>query len=221
MWRTASGALCLALAFLLFAGVAEGQDDPSPTEPSEYVPAAGGDAPIRPGDQIRIEIWREPDFSGVFNVDEQGEITLPRLGRMRVTTGSANELQTHLREEFGAFLRNPSVDVVVLRRVGVHGEVRRPQLYMVDLTMTVRDVIALAGGVLETGNPNRVTIVRGGEEIRLERDEIASFATAELRSGDQIVVGRRSWFALNPIATITTAATVGPLLVGLVTRLFR
>jgi protein involved in polysaccharide export with SLBB domain len=154
-------------------------------------------------------------------VDERGEITLPRLGRIRVIDHSADVLQESLRKEFSAFLRNPSVEVVVLRRIGVHGEVRRPQLYMVDLTMTVRDVIALAGGVLETGNPNRVTIVRGGEEIRLDREEIASFATAELRSGDQVVVGRRNWFALNPIAAITTAATVGPLLVGLVARLVR
>lgn len=169
---------------------------------------AGRDATIRPGDQIGLQIWREPDMSGTYDVDDGGEVTLPRLGTIRASDKSAGELQALLREEYAAYLRNPSVEVSVLRRVGVHGEVRRPELYMVDLTMTVRDLIARAGGVTEVGNPNNIVIVRGDEQIRLGRDEIARFATTELRSGDQVVVGRRNWFLLNPLAVISTAASV-------------
>ncbi|HZI73301.1 MAG TPA: polysaccharide biosynthesis/export family protein, partial [Gemmatimonadales bacterium] len=39
---------------------------------------------VRPGDLIRLKIWREPDMSGDIAVDEAGVATLPRLGAWRV-----------------------------------------------------------------------------------------------------------------------------------------
>jgi polysaccharide biosynthesis/export protein len=204
---------CLLMAAAPLTGQQEDE-----TRGHEYVPPAGGDAAIRAGDQVGIQIWREPDLSGVFMVNESGEVTLPRLGTMRVSDRSASELQDDLRDAYGRYLRNPSVQVTVLRRIGVHGEVLRPQLYMVDLTMTVRDVIALAGGVGPYGNPDNVVIIRGDERIRLGREESARFATAELRSGDQILVGRRRWWALDPGATIALGIAVASFAINVLRR---
>jgi polysaccharide biosynthesis/export protein VpsN len=171
-----------------------------------------GSGIVRIGDQIAVRIWREEDLSGEFVVDHNGDVVLPRLGIVRVSGRPADELQQWLRAEFEQFVRHPSIEVRLLRRVGVHGEVRNPDLYMVDLTMTLRDVIAKAGGLTEQAAPDRITIVRGGERIRLGRGTEAQFLTADLQSGDQVVVGRRNWIALNPFAVISTATTLASLL---------
>jgi protein involved in polysaccharide export with SLBB domain len=146
---------------------------------------------------------------------------LPRLGRIRADAMTAASLQDSLYTSFGRYLRNPSIQISVLRRIGVHGEVRSPDLYMVDLTMTLREVIASAGGITDAGNPEKITIIRAGEEVRLDGAGQAQFVTAELRSGDQIVVGRRSWISMNPMAAISTSTAVISFLVGVVLPLVR
>lgn len=175
---------------------------------------------IQPGDQVVLNIWREPDLSGTFAVDADGIVSLPRVGALQATEHSGVELQAIVREELSRYLRNPTIDVRVLRRVGVQGEVRMPDLYMVDLTMTLRDVISEAGGITEFGNPNRIAIVRDGERIALGDGEQARYLAAELRSGDQVVVGRRSWFEINSLAIVSTAAVVVSVLVPLLRSAF-
>ena len=47
--------------------------------------AAPGDAasPLRSGDALRLRIWREPDLSGDFTIDDDGVVTLPKIGRVQ------------------------------------------------------------------------------------------------------------------------------------------
>ncbi len=171
-----------------------------------------GAGTVRSGDQISIRIWRDPDLSGEFTVDHNGDVVLPRLGIVKVSGRQAEELQRWLRTEYEQYVQHPAIEITLLRRVGVHGEVRKPDLYMVDLTMTLRDLIAMAGGLTEQGDPNKIVIVRGGEQIRIGRGNAAQFVTAELQSGDQVVVGRRSWILLNPLAIVSAATTVASLI---------
>src|SRR5690606_7662871 len=135
------------------------------------IPAASAAARIQPGDQVSLRIWNEPEMSDTFHVAETGEVVLPKLGVVRVTDLSASAARDSLQRAYAEFLRNPSVEVTVLRRVGVQGDVRKPDLYLVDLTMTLRDVIARAGGITEYGNPRRIEIVRGGERIPIGEGE--------------------------------------------------
>jgi polysaccharide export outer membrane protein len=181
--------------------------------------AQSADARIRPGDQVTVRIFREPDLGGVFTVSAAGDVVLPRLGRLGVTELTAPALQDSLVRAYGEYLRNPSIEVVVLRRIGVQGEVRRPDSYMVDLTVTLRDLIARAGGVTEAGNPNGIVIVRGAERIEVDEADSGRFSAAELYSGDQVVVGRRSWMALNPAVAAGTAMSIVSFLIGLMTLL--
>ncbi len=211
MLRRTRGAILGPIAMLALAAA------PMQAQQAAIRPDSGGVADgVYPGDQIVLKIWREPEMSGEFIVDTRGEVVLPRLGRVQVMGRSALALQDSLRAEFSRYLREPSVDIAVLRRVGVQGEVRKPDLYMVDLTMTLRDVISQAGGITETGNPRRITIVRDGEEIRLGKGDGARFSATELRSGDQVVVGRRSWFEINSLAIASTAAVVVSVIVPII-----
>lgn len=211
--HTTPGAMRHLLSILLLAAAAV----PCAAQAVDTVPApvAGTAARVMPGDQVVLRIEREPDFSNTFPVAENGEAVLPRLGAVRVADLTAGELRDTLRARFAEYLVNPRIEVTVLRRVAVHGEVRRPDLYMVDLTMTLRDVIAKAGGITEAGNPNKIEIVRGTERIRLARDRSEDFLAAELRSGDQILVRRRSWMALNPTVAVSTATGLVTFAIGL------
>jgi polysaccharide export outer membrane protein len=78
------------------------------------------------GDRVRVRVWREPQLSDEFMVDENGSIVFPRLGRTTVAGRSIASLQDTLTARYAEYLRNPEVTVTVLRRVGVLGEVRAP-----------------------------------------------------------------------------------------------
>ena len=174
----------------------------------------GGEIGILPGDRIRIQIWREPELSGTFHVDERGDIVLPKLGPVSVLGLGPAQARERIQDRYSAFLRNPSVEVMVLRRIGVHGEVKAPTLYWLDVTMSVRDAIAVAGGITPSGNPEEISIVREGRTIELQGGETAALVESGLRSGDQIVVDRRSWIALNAPYVISSGISLLGILSG-------
>lgn len=153
--------------------------------------------PIRPGDVIRLRVWREPDLSGEFPVDLSGQVTLPKLGAMHVATAPGDSLRAVLVAAYGRFLRQASVDVTVLRRVRVAGAVRTPGLYTVDPTITIGDVLVLAGGATPEGDVRRVRLVRDGARVggALSRD--ANLGAVAIRSGDQLEVPERAWASRN------------------------
>jgi polysaccharide export outer membrane protein len=141
-------------------------------------------------------------------VDATGQIVLPRVGPMRVAGLTIGSLQDSVRARYAAYLRDPVVTVTVLRRVGLQGEVRAPGLYFVDPTTTLRDVIAQGGGLTEAANPSRVDVVRAGRAVPVTTVARDRATLAELRSGDAIVVGRRSWLSRNALAVVSTLGLV-------------
>jgi polysaccharide export outer membrane protein len=161
------------------------------------------------GDRVRVKAWREPQYSDDgLSVDASGEIVLPRVGPLRVTGLTIGTLQDSVRARYAAYLRDPVVTVTVLRRVGLQGEVRAPGLYYVDPTTTLRDVIAQGGGLTEAANASRVEIVREGRLVPVAGAARDRASLAELRSGDAIIVGRRSWLSRNALAVVSTLGLV-------------
>src|SRR5688572_26876802 len=151
-----------ALACLLGCGVsfAAAQDGGS-TAPANSASLPG----VRPGDVIRVWIWREKDYSGEFPVEARGVVVLPLLGEISVPGKTAEALADTLRKAYRKYLNNPSIQVTVLRRIAVQGEVVKPGLYPADATITVGELIALAGGVTPGGNPKKIRLVREGRVI--------------------------------------------------------
>ncbi len=206
--------LGLALVFFLTAGASAAAQNAQVAGNGPGTPVATS---LLPGDVIRIQIWREEGLSGDFQVDEGGEVVLPLLGRKQVVGVSPETLRDQLTEEYDAYLVNPSVNVTLLRRVTVMGEVRVPGLYPVDATVSVAQLIALAQGVTPDGDVNRITLVREGRTIRTDLAGTMAITDAGIRSGDRILVGKRSWMSrnLSSLAWITSIVTN---LVLLVTR---
>ncbi len=206
-WRLLQAGWTCVLLLLACAGVASGQSSSGPD------PAGAVSASIRPGDVVRVRIWREPDWSGEFTVDETGTVVLPKLGPVTVTGDSVGALRAKLMRAYEGFLSHSAVEVTVLRRLLVLGAVRNPGLYAVDQTMTVEDGLALAGGATPIGSPNHVELLRHGQKLPVRLTLRTQLTDSSIRSGDQLYVPERSWISRNPGVFVGIVSAVATTLV--------
>jgi polysaccharide export outer membrane protein len=169
----------------------------------------------RPGDRVAVHVYGEPQLTDAATLDEQGRIMLPRIGMIQADAMPIAALRDTIRSRMSAFLRDPAIEVTVLRRIVVNGEVMRPAVYYVDLTATMGEAIAQAGGLRETASTSKVFLVRGSRRTQVKNWESDQSPTADLRSGDQIVVGRQSWLALNIIPVVGISISVVTLMISL------
>lgn len=180
-------------------------------------PSAFADRP-QPGDVVRLRVWREPELSGEFPIDETGEVVLPRIGPLNVADDTPASLKARIVGELERYLTHSSIDVDLLRRIQVLGAVRNPGLYPVDATMSVSDVLAMAGGATSEGEREKVELVRDGKRIEGRLTLDAKMASTAIRSGDQLIVPERSWLARNTgIVAAGMTASVS-LIIALFTR---
>jgi protein involved in polysaccharide export with SLBB domain len=170
---------------------------------------------LKPGDVVRLKIWREPDLSGDFLVDEHGTVVVPKLGRVQVVGLSPDSLKSHLINSYAVYLRNPAIDVVLLRRITILGGVRNPGLYPVDPTMTLAEAYALAGGIAPEGKLDEVELVRGDQRTSYKISGATRIGDTPLRSGDQLYVPTRSWLARNTWAVTAALGTTTTILFAL------
>lgn len=159
------------------------------------------------GDRVIVRVWPEVKLSDTVVVDERGEINLRHIGSIAVLSFDYDRLRDTLRSRYATFLRSPVIDVIAFRRVTVNGAVGKPDVYMIDQTSTIRDVIARAGGIAPNGDAHKVEILRGGERIAAKKWDQPDAVVEQLRSGDVILVGRRPWWVEN-LGTITGVAGV-------------
>jgi polysaccharide export outer membrane protein len=175
--------------------------------------ASGGVNPIlQPGDMVRLKIWREPDLSGDYRVDETGVAVFPKIGPLPVSQLTTDSLKSLLVSSYSVYLQNPAVEVTFLRRINVLGEVKSPGLYDVDPTMTVADVVAMAGGVTPDGNAKKTELLRRGQQGSAKISSQSRLSDSSLRSGDQLRVPQRSWISRN--ATVVAAGITAVALVA-------
>ncbi len=198
------------LAVVLAPAAAWGQDP-------EELPATGRQV-LRPGDVIRLNIWREPEMSGQFQVDEAGVVVFPRLGEITVTDHTPESLRALVLAGYQRFLRNPSIDIIVLRRVRIMGAVQNPGLYPVDPTVSIADALALAGGATPQGNQKELRILREGEELRTVITESTIIGESPIQSGDVIYVPERSWISRNSGVVATMIGASVSLVIALFIR---
>lgn len=197
----------LVVPALVLSGAACGSN-PSPAPPSTLVVT---DEPLLPGDRIGVTFSAERELSGEFPVDETFDAALPLLGRTNVEGVGGAALRDSLIRAYEVQVRNQTVQVTLLRRVRVLGEVRQPGLYHVDPTMALIDAIALAGGATDQGRLDDVDIMRDG---RVAADDVATanLVGSYVQSGDQIIVPKTSWLSRNAAwvigGSVSTAAII-------------
>lgn len=183
----------------------------------EPFPQTRGQA-LAPGDVVRIAIWREPDLSGEFLVDEHGVVTLPLLGKRSVLNVTVAALHDSLIADYAVQLRNPSVTITPLRRIYMLGEVTKPGLYTVDPTISLAGAVALAGGATPIGDINRLRVVRNGEVVLNRVAAGSSLSTVDVRSEDQVFVDRRGWLDRNSTVAASAVISVATVIISLLLR---
>lgn len=173
---------------------------------------------LQPGDVVRVRIWREEDLSGEFPVDETGGVTLPLLGERQVSGIPMSRLRDQLIADYREQLRNPSITIVPLRRINVLGEVNKPGLYLADPTISLAAAIGLAEGTTRDGSMDRIRVVRDGAVIHDRPGAAQALTSIDVRSGDQIYVGTRSWASRNAPYVLSAALSVTTFIIALVAR---
>jgi protein involved in polysaccharide export with SLBB domain len=140
---------------------------------------------------------------------------LPKLGQLDVASIPADSLQPRLTRAYAEYLNHPSIEVVSLRRISVLGAVQKPGVYPVDPTMSVADVVALAGGAAPEGKRDQVELRRDGKLVSARLQQVSRIADSPIRSGDQLYVPQRSWLSRNTAVAAGLLGTAASLIIAL------
>ncbi|MGD1845800.1 MAG: polysaccharide biosynthesis/export family protein [Salibacteraceae bacterium] len=165
-------------------------------------------------DKVSFSIWGHDDLSigsvfGIYNsnevygkwvmVDPNGQITLPKIGRIAVAGMTCREAEDTLKTIYGRFIVDPIISVKVLNReVTVLGEVRDPGTFLLEKEHHhLLEVLGKAGGFNDYADLSSVRLVRlrGDQTVELELDLRASDQLRQLplwmKNGDVIYIPPR------------------------------
>jgi polysaccharide export outer membrane protein len=168
----------------------------------------GQDAPAMAGDRVLVRILRDSILVDTLRIDARGMAVVPLAGDVRLGGVAGNAVQDTLRARLSRFVNPGAVEATLLRRVRVLGDVNKPGVYYVDRTFTLRDALALAQGVAESGDDRRATLERAGTRHELRDWHTDAAGLWPIESGDQLLVERLPWYRRNVVAFATTAASV-------------
>jgi protein involved in polysaccharide export with SLBB domain len=174
---------------------------------AQAAPADLAEVVLRPGDAVRITVWRRPELSGEFALDGHGNLAHPLYRAVQLTDVSVAVAETRLKTFLSTFEANPSFSFEPLLRVTVSGEVVRPNLYSLRPETSVAQAVATAGGPTIRARVDRVRLVRDGRTFFVDLSRPADgLAQTRIRSGDQLQVDvKRSLFRdyLSPVIMVT------------------
>ena len=127
---------------------------------------------IGPGDTLKIQVWRHPEFNVGAKVRSDGIITYPLLGTMNISGMGLNEFQKYLIERLDEYIVNPQINVQVTtpasNKLYVLGEVNSPGVYVHETPKTVSEAIALAGGFNHNAKRTEVVLMRRNADNSLK-----------------------------------------------------
>jgi len=214
--RVVAGCLSAWLSFVAVAsaqssGPQTGQQAPSdnsvamsgaasPATATSRVAATPPGYVIGPDDVLAIVFWREKDLSAEVVVRPDGMITLPLLEDIKVAGLTPAELKRKVTAEAGNLVTSPSVSVIVKqinsRKVFITGHVARPGSYPLTAPMSVMQLIALSGGLLEFADRSKIRVMRvdklGPETHLVNYKQLANGVelkqNIDLKPGDTVIV---------------------------------
>jgi len=152
---------------------------------------AGPDYRLGPNDRTRIIVYGQPNLTGEFVLDGNGNLSFPLIGNVPASGMTPTELQRAIAAKLDPdYLHNPSVSVEVATRrpFYVVGEVQKPGSYPYVTDMTVLNAVATAGGQTYRANMGRFYIKRqvDGQVVR-----VVGTQESRLQPGDTVVVRER------------------------------
>jgi polysaccharide export outer membrane protein len=126
------------------------------------------------GDKLRVTVFGEDKLSGDFDLDLNGNASLPLAGTVNLAGQTKQQAEaTIARKLRSEYLRSPkvTVDVTSFRPFYVIGQVERPGEFPYRNRLNIISAMAVAGGPTFRASKSKVFIQRGGvgafEEVEL------------------------------------------------------
>jgi protein involved in polysaccharide export with SLBB domain len=136
--------------------------------PVEAIPV-GPDYVIGPGDRIKIIIWGSVQGEYSLTVDRNGQIDIPKVGVVHVSSLTFRQLREVLDREFARQYTNFQMNVTLdnLRTIPVYvvGQARFPGSYAVSSLSTLVSALFASGGPSKSGSMRNIQVRRGGKVI--------------------------------------------------------
>ena len=169
------------------------------------------DSMLRPGDELRITVWRHTELSGDFVVAPDSTLVHPLYQAVKVAGAPLPVVRERLRSLLTPYEQGVDFVIEPLLAVTVAGEVRQPNLYRLSEGTTFAQAIAQAGGPTELGRLDKVRVIRRDSAMTINLGSgYSRYESLRIASGDQVLVARRSNFnvlrdVLYPLASLTAA----------------
>ncbi|MDR3570199.1 MAG: polysaccharide export protein [Syntrophobacteraceae bacterium] len=120
------------------------------------------------GDKLSVKLFYNPDLNQDVTVQPDGSISLLLVHEVKVVGLTSEELRKLLTQDYGKYLQQPELSVVVVQAVGnrffVGGEVAKPAMELLTGPTTVLQAIDMAGGFLPTARLDEVIVLRRGPD---------------------------------------------------------
>jgi polysaccharide biosynthesis/export protein VpsN len=158
---------------------------------------AGSESRLRSGDQIQIRIdtgsTQQPQQFEVV-IDENGEVSLPLVGRVKAADGTSSELAERIQTSYVPrfYVHCNATVMATIRFFYVGGEVRSPGRYNWTEDVTLLKSINTAGGFTDYSNRRKVEIARGKGKQVFDCEDIRQHPAKDvpIKPGDSIYVAR-------------------------------
>ena len=140
---------------------------------SMYVPSGTSLVPenyrLGPGDMVRTLYFGKETADVELEVDQQGRISLPRIGPIAVAGLTFDQATALVQREVNSQLIGAEVVVslVKLRQISVFvaGEVERPGQYNLSSLSSITQALYSAGGISELGTFRGIKVNRSGGQV--------------------------------------------------------
>ena len=159
-------------------------DKPAKDAEPDEISGVSSEHILQMGDEIDIQVYREPELSGIFKINSSGEIRHSLVGSIPMAGKTVAEAEAIFTAKLAKdYLVNPRVIFKLLStqssQIIVLGEVVKPGVYALPLSgsLTLLQAIAGAGGFTELASPERIRIVRkqpggGATTLRVRVSEL-------------------------------------------------
>jgi protein involved in polysaccharide export with SLBB domain len=155
---------------------------------------------LSPNDQVAVEVFGEEDLRSNGRLNGEGNLSVPLLGSIHLAGMTLTQAASKLTDLYGRdYLVNPKVNVMLVgyakRRFTMLGQVNRPGSYEMPEgspeSIDLLEAIAMAGGYTRIAAPERVSVRRGNQVIRVNAKQQArgSRQAFVVQPGDTITVG--------------------------------
>jgi polysaccharide export outer membrane protein len=200
-----------AIVVVAMPAALRAQTDPPPPAVQDTLPRRSVGA-LRPGDVLKISVFRDKELSGEYPIDARGYVQIPGLGVIKAAGLDPTDVTDRLRLALieRGFAR-PEISVQPLIRVSVLGEVRSPNVYPVDPGTSLLQLLTVAGGPTDRARLRDTRVIRDGRAFQVDMESALRGSAAGrvvLYSNDVVVVGRKKGLTNENLGITLTAASL-------------